>query len=229
MGTAKLKPNFSIEKAHKTQLKLSKQIVLEDMLPEKIRFVAGVDVAYVKDLAVGAVAVLDYASLELVESKTALCKTRFPYVPTLLSFRETPPTVLCIRKLRLQPNIFLVDAQGFAHPYRCGFASYLGLVIGKPTVGVAKGRLFGEVEDAMSEKDVAFLKHEDEVIGAVVKTKQGCKPVYVSVGHMVLLETAVRIVRHCICHSRIPEPILKAHQIATAEKRKINIASAVNK
>jgi deoxyribonuclease V len=229
MGTAKLKPNFSIEKAHKTQLKLSKQIVLEDMLPEKIRFVAGVDVAYVKDLAVGAVAVLDYASLELVESKTALCKTRFPYVPTLLSFRETPPTVLCIRKLRLQPNIFLVDAHGFAHPYRCGFASYLGLVIGKPTVGVAKGRLFGEVEDAMSEKDVAFLKHEDEVIGAVVKTKQGCKPVYVSVGHMVLLETAVRIVRHCICHSRIPEPIFKAHQIATAEKRKINIASAVNK
>jgi len=97
MGAVKLKPNFSIEKAHKTQLKLSKQIVLEDVLPEKIRFVAGVDVAYVKDLAVGAVAVLDYASLELVESKTVLCKVRFPYVPTLLSFRETPPTVLCIK------------------------------------------------------------------------------------------------------------------------------------
>jgi len=183
----------------------------------------------VKNLAVGAVAVLDYASLELVESKTVLCKARFPYVPTLLSFRETPPTVLCIKNLRLQPDVFLVDAHGFTHPYRCGFASYLGLVIGKPTIGVAKSRLFGEVEDAMSEKDVALLKHEDEVIGTVVKTKQGCKPVYVSVGHMVSLETAVKIVRHCICHSRIPEPILKAHQIATAEKRKINIASAVNK
>lgn len=229
MGAVKLKPNFSIEKAHETQLKLSKQIVLEDMLPEKIRFVAGVDVAYVKDLAVGAVAVLDYASLELVESKTAVCKARFPYVSTLLSFRETRPTVLCIKKLHLQPDVFLVDGHGFAHPYRCGFASHLGLVIGKPTIGVAKGRLFGEVEDAMSEKDVALLKHEDEVIGAVVRTKRGCKPVYVSVGHMVSLETAVEIVRHCICHSRIPEPILKAHQIATAEKRKINIASAVNK
>lgn len=229
MGAVKLKPNFSIEKAHETQLKLSKQIVLEDALPQKIRFVAGVDVAYVKDLAVGAVVVLDYASLELVESKTALCKVRFPYVPTLLSFRETPPTVLCIENLRLQPDVFLVDAHGFAHPYRCGFASYLGLMIGKPTIGVAKGRLFGKVEDAMSEKDVALLKHEDEVIGAVVETKQGCKPVYVSVGHMVSLVTAVKIVRHCICHSRIPEPILKAHQIATAEKRKINIASAVNK
>jgi deoxyribonuclease V len=229
MSAAKLKPNFSIEKAHETQLKLSKQIVLEDMLPEKIRFVAGVDVAYVKDLAIGAVAVLDYASLELAESKTAVCKARFPYVPTLLSFRETPPTVLCIKNLDLQPDVFLVDAHGFAHPYQCGFASYLGLVIGKPTIGVAKSRLFGEVEDAMSEKDVALLKHEDEVIGAVVRTKRGCKPVYVSVGHMVSLETAIEIVRHCICHSRIPEPVLKAHQIATAEKRKINIASAVNK
>ena len=229
MDAVKLKPNFSIEKAHKTQLKLSKQIVLEDMLPKKIHFVAGVDVAYVKDLAIGAVAVLDYASLELVESETAVCKARFPYVPTLLSFRETPPTVLCIKNLDLQPDVFLVDAHGFAHPYRCGFASYLGIVIGKPTIGVAKGRLFGDVEDVISEKDVTLLKHEHEVIGAVVKTKQGCKPVYVSVGHMVSLETAVKIVRHCVCHSRIPEPVLKAHQIATAEKRKINIASATSK
>ena len=229
MDAVNLKPNFSIEKAHETQLRLSKQIILEDVLPENLRFVAGVDVAYVKDLAVGAVAVLDYASLELVESKSAVCKACFPYVPTLLSFRETRPTVLCIKKLHLQPDVFLVDGHGFAHPYRCGFASHLGLVIGKPTIGIAKGRLFGEVEDAMSEKDVALLKHEDEVIGAVVKTRQGCKPVYVSVGHMVSLETAVRIVRHCICHSRSPEPVLKAHQIATAEKRKINIASAVNK
>jgi deoxyribonuclease V len=229
MGAVKSKPNFSIEKAHETQLRLSKQIVLEDVLPKKTRFVAGVDVAYAKDMAIGAVAVLDYASLELVESKTAVCKARFPYVPTLLSFRETRPTVLCIKKLDSQPDVFLVDAHGFAHPYRCGFASYLGLVIGKPTIGVAKGRLFGEVEDVRGEKKVALLKHEDEVIGAVVKTKQGCKPVYVSVGHMVSLDTAVKIVRHCICHSRIPEPILKAHQIATGEKRKINIASAVNK
>jgi deoxyribonuclease V len=229
MGAVKLKPKFSIEKAHETQLRLSKQIVLKDVLPKKIHFVAGVDVAYVKDLAVGAVAVLDYASLELVESKTAVCKVRFPYVPTLLSFRETWPTVLCIKNLDLQPDVFLVDAHGFTHPYRCGFASHLGLVIGKPTIGVAKGRLFGEVEDVRGEKDVALLKHEDEVVGAIVKTRQGCKPVYVSVGHMVSLETAVKIVRQCICHSRIPEPIWKAHQTATREKRKINIASALNK
>ena len=228
MDAVDVKPGFSIEKARETQLRLSKQIILKDMLPEKIRFVAGVDVAYVKDLSIGAVAVLDYASLEVLESKTALCKTRFPYVPTLLSFRETSPTVLSIEKLHLQPDVFLIDGHGIAHPYRCGFASHLGLVIGKPTIGVAKGRLFGEVEDVKGEKDVALLKHEDEVIGAVVKTKQECKSVYVSVGHMVSLETAIKIVRHCTRHSRIPEPILKAHQIATAEKRKININSAIN-
>lgn len=229
MDAVSTKPNFSIEKAHKTQLRLSEQIVLQDMLPRKIRLVAGVDVGYMKDLSIGAVAVLDYTSLELVESQTIPCKTRFPYVPTLLSFREIPPTVLSIKKLHLQPDIILVDAHGFAHPYRCGLASHLGLIMGKPTIGVAKSRLFGKVDDTRGESDTALLKNNNEVIGAVVTTKHGCKPVYVSVGHMVSLETAVKIVKHCVRHNRIPEPILKAHEVATAEKRKINIASAVNR
>jgi len=229
MSAAGIKPKFSIEKAHETQLRLSKQIVFEDVLPKRIRFVAGVDVAYVKDLSIGAVAVLDYISLKLVESHVALCKTRFPYIPTLLSFREIPPTVLSVKKLHVQPDVFLVDGHGFAHPYRCGFASHLGLVIRKPTIGVAKSRLFGEVEDAGGKEDVALLKHNNEVIGAVVTTKRGCKPIYVSVGHMVSLETAIKIVKHCARYNRIPEPILKAHEIAAAEKRKINIASAVNR
>ncbi|MGC9345961.1 MAG: deoxyribonuclease V [Candidatus Bathyarchaeales archaeon] len=229
MSATGIKPKFSIEKAHETQLRLSKQIVFEDVLPKRIRFVAGVDVAYVKDLSIGAVAVLDYISLKLVESHIALCKTRFPYIPTLLSFREIPPTVLSVKKLHVQPDVFLVDGHGFAHPYRCGFASHLGLVVRKPTIGVAKSRLFGEVEDAGGKEDAALLKHNNEVIGAVVTTKRGCKPIYVSVGHMVSLETAIKIVKHCARYNRIPEPILKAHEIATAEKRKINIASTVNR
>lgn len=229
LSITSMKPNFSIEKAHETQLRLSEQIVLKDTLPKKIRLVAGVDAAYVRDLSIGAVAVLDYNSLKLVESQTALCKARFPYIPTLLSFREMPPTLLSIKKLRLQPDIFLVDAHGLAHPYRCGFASHLGLTIGKPTIGVAKSRLIGKVEDARGESDVALLKHDNDVIGAVVTTKRGSKPVYVSVGHMVSLETAVKIVKHCAHHNRIPKPILKAHEHATAEKRKTNIASTVKR
>jgi deoxyribonuclease V len=223
-GTDK-KLHFSVSKAHKAQLQMSKKIISEDLLPDKITRVAGVDVAYTSATSVGAVAVFDYNSLRLVEKQTASFKIRFPYVPTLLSFREVAPTVLCIRKLRILPDLFLVDGHGLAHPYHCGFASHLGLVLEKPTVGVAKRRLVGEVENAESEGARAFLKHDGKVIGARVTTKVGHKPVYVSVGHMVSLETAIRVVEHCIKDNRIPEPVLTAHNIAAAEKRKINMLS----
>ena len=136
---------FSVSKAHKTQLCLSRKIITEDRLPHKIKRVAGVDVAYVDELAIGAVAVLDYETLELLEQQTATCQAKFPYIPTLLAFREIPPAVACIKKLRQQPDVLLVDGQGAAHPYGCGFASHLGLAIGKPTVGIAKSRLVGEL------------------------------------------------------------------------------------
>lgn len=221
MNASRIMPVFSAKKAHRTQLQLSRQIVFEDKLPEKIRFVAGVDAAYIKGMSIGSVAVLNYDSLELVESQTACCETRFPYIPTLLSFRELPPTLLSIRKLQNQPDVFLVDGQGFAHPYRCGFATHLGLVIKKPTIGVAKSRLIGEAE-GFAEGNVAFLKHKGEVVGVTIITEHGQKPIYVSVGHMISLETAIQIVKHCIHRKRIPEPILKAHEMAALAKRKIN-------
>jgi deoxyribonuclease V len=167
--------------------------------------VAGVDVAYVRDVSVGAVAVLKYETLDLLESKTALCKTRIPYIPTLLSFREVWPITSSINKLENQPDVFLV--------------------MGKPTIGVAKKRLFGEVGNDKLDKDAIFLKHDGEIVGAVVKTRTGSKPIYVSVGHMISLRTAIRIVKECTRHHRLPEPLLKAHEIATDEKRKIHIAS----
>ena len=93
------------------------------------------DVSYVGSIGIGAVTVLDYESLELLETQVATCEVKMPYIPTLLSFREIPPAVAAIKKLKVQPDVFLVDAQGWAHPYRCGFASHLGLALGKPTVG----------------------------------------------------------------------------------------------
>ena len=119
-----------------------------------------------------------------------------------------------IKKLRIQPDVFLVDAQGLAHPYRCGFASHLGLALGKPTVGAAKSRLIG----TPVEKDGrTLLVDKGEVIGEVVTTKPGAKPIYVSIGHMVSLETAVQIVKHC-SRGRIPEPLLQAHHLATKQR-----------
>jgi deoxyribonuclease V len=213
-------PRFSVAKAHEAQRRLAQKIITEDKLPSKISLVAGVDVSYVGSLGIGAVAVVDYESLELVESQTAVCTVKMPYIPTLLSFREIPPSVACIRKLRSQPDIFLADGQGMAHPYRCGFASHLGLAVGKPTVGVAKSRLVGApVEVAIGGQ--VFLVDKGETVGAVVTTREGVKPVFVSVGHMVSLGTAVRIVKHCVRGVRIPEPLRFAHEIATAERLRV--------
>jgi len=209
---------FSVSKAHKAQLLLSRKIIAEDRLPQKIKHIAGVDVAYTDEVAIGAVAVLDFESLELLERQTAMSKVKFPYIPTLLSFREIPPAVACIKKLKLQPDVFLADGQGIAHPYGCGFASHLGLAVGKPTIGVAKSRLIGEPTIIA---DNAFLVQKDQVIGAVVTTKEGVKPVYVSIGHLISLETAVKIAKQCVRNSRIPEPVLQAHKIASEERRRV--------
>ncbi len=214
MKNPKLNKNFSIKKARQTQTCLSQKIIKEDRLPQKIRTVGGVDVSYVGNLGVGAITVVDYDSLELIEAQVATCEVKIPYIPTLLSFREIPPAVAGIRKLKVQPDVFLVDAQGLAHPYRCGFASHLGLVIGSPTIGAAKSRLIGK---PVKVDERELLMDKDEVIGEVVTTKQGSKPVYVSIGHMVSLETAVKIVKHC-SKKRIPEPLLQAHKLATKER-----------
>ncbi len=139
----KLTKNFSVKKTHNTQVCLSKKLILQDRLPQRIRTVGGVDVSYVGTVGVGAITVLDYDSLELLESQVATCEVKIPYIPTLLSFREIPPALAAIKQLKSLPDVLLVDAQGLAHPFRCGFASHLGLALEKPTVGAAKSRLIG--------------------------------------------------------------------------------------
>jgi len=198
---------------------LSKQVIHEDTLLETVNYVAGVDIAYTKRMSIGAVVVVDFASLSLVESQVVHLKTRFPYIPTLLSFREIPPAYSAIKKLQIRPDVFLVDGQGFAHPYRLGFATHLGLVIDSPTIGVAKNLLCGEVEP-VDEHDWTSLVDRGEIVGAEIATKLGTKPIYVSVGHRVSLRRAIDVVRSCTRTYRIPEPIRRAHILANEEKRK---------
>ncbi|HKZ95162.1 MAG TPA: deoxyribonuclease V [Candidatus Bathyarchaeia archaeon] len=219
-----LRGKFSVEKARQLQLRLSKQVIREDTLPERLNYVAGVDVAYVEDFAIGAVAVLRYATLSLVEAQIATVKTSFPYIPTLLSFREIKPARAAIKKLKIQPDVFLVDAQGIAHPRRLGFASHLGLLTDKPTVGVAKSLLYGSVDSA-SPEGWSPITDKGEVLGAALSRKENEQPVYVSVGHKISLNRAIEIVKHCTKSARVPEPIYTAHTLATKErdlrKRKI--------
>jgi deoxyribonuclease V len=203
------------------QLRLSKHVIHEDTLPGTINYVAGVDVAYTKEVSIGAVVVLDFASLSLVECQVVQLKTRFPYIPTLLSFREIPPAYSAIKKLQIQPDVFLIDGQGFAHPYRLGFATHLALAIDAPTIGVAKSLLCGKVEP-VGEHGWTALTDRGEVIGAEVVTKPRTKPIYVSVGHGVSLERAIDVVKSCARTYRIPEPIRRAHILANEEKRSLD-------
>lgn len=223
----KLSPNFSIKKARKMQRQLSQRLVFKDTLPETIDFVAGVDVGYFKDVSIGVVAVLDYKTLAVIEFQIAHVKTTFPYVPTLLSFREISPAYSAIKRLHIKPDLFLVDGQGYAHPYGLGFASHLGLLLDKPTVGVAKSLLCGEVDHNVQNERITLLKYNEKVIGAETITKLGTKPVYVSVGHKISLNRATEIVMNCTNKYRLPEPIRKAHIKANEEKRKINLVSDV--
>jgi deoxyribonuclease V len=216
----KLNPKFSVKKAHEMQLRLSKKLIFEDTLPEAVDYVAGVDIAYLEGTSVGAVAVLNLNTLSQVEFQVAHVKTCFPYIPTLLSFREIPPAYSAIKKLHNKPDVFLVDGQGFAHPYGLGFASHLGLILDKPTIGVAKSLLCGKVEQNV-EYGWAPLNYKGAIIGAEVVTKQGTKPVYVSVGHRVSLKRATEIVLECTRKYRLPAPIRRAHIIANEEKRRL--------
>jgi len=202
------------------QLQLSKRVIRKNMLPANIRYVAGVDIAYTKGISIGAAVVLDSTSLSPIESRVSRVKTRFPYIPTLLSFREVPPALSAIRKLQVQPGVLLVDAHGIMHPYRLGFAAHLGLVLDRPTIGVAKSPLCGESEP-LSGRRWAPVVDEGELVGAEVITKPGKKPMYVSIGHKVSLETAIDIVLNCTLAHRIPAPTRRAHAIASEEKRKL--------
>lgn len=210
---------FSVKKARKLQLSLSKRVIEEDTLPPSLRSVAGVDTAYIGKYALAAVAVLDYSTLEVLETEAVRMRCEFPYIPTLLSFREAPAVLQAIKKVKLKPDVYLIDGQGVAHPYRCGLATHVGVTAGIPTIGVAKSLLCGEVREPKGKW--ASIVDKGEAIGAAVFTVAGQKPVYVSIGHMVSLNRAVDIVLHCVKKSRIPEPLRVAHMEANLRRMKI--------
>ena len=181
------------------------------------RFIAGVDISVPRErgAATGAVVVLSYPDLRLVETRMVSGQLEFPYVPGLLSFREAPLTLAACGGLSVTPDLFLVDGQGIAHPRRMGLASHLGLFLDKPTIGCAKSLLCGSCE-MPGEEPGSYTEIVDrgEVIGAALRTKLGIKPVYVSIGHRIDLESAIQWVLNCCRGHRLPEPARLAHLAA---------------
>ncbi len=168
-----------------------------------------------------AVIILRLPDFEPVETASATGELTFPYIPGLLSFREAPVCIAAVEKLQNQPDVFMIDGQGIAHPRRLGLAAHLGLFFDKPTIGCAKSRLTGSfVEPSNVKGAYGPLTDGDDVIGAVVRTRTNVKPVFVSVGNKCLLKDAIEITLACTTKYRLPEPTRLAHQFAGELKLK---------
>jgi deoxyribonuclease V len=178
----------------------------------EIRTVAGIDVSVRDDLATAAVVVLALPGLGVVETCTARRPVEFPYVPGLLAFREGPAVLDALERLREDPDLLMFDAHGVAHPRRMGLASHLGVLLDRPSIGCAKSRLCGKAGEPGPEAGAAApLLDGEEIIGAVVRTRTGASPLYVSTGHRVGLAAAVRLALACCRGHRLPEPTRQAH------------------
>lgn len=209
--------DVSTSEARAIQERLRSNLITTDDLGP-IDYVAGVDVGFDKPgkLTRAAVSVLSFPELQPVEDSIVCVPTRFPYVPGLLSFREIPAIVEALQALHQPPDMILCDGQGYAHPRRFGLACHLGVITGLPTIGVAKSRLLGEHTEPPQRRGAWVpLIDEAEIVGAVLRTRVNVKPVYVSIGHRLTLETACDYTMRCTTRYRLPETTRRSDHLAS--------------
>ncbi len=200
------------------QKELRARVIHSDVLPEKINYIAGTDVAYNDEdnTMIGAAVILDAETLEVIETAHHEMETTFPYVPGLFSFREIPALLEAFKKLKTQPDLIVCDAQGIAHPHGVGMATHLGLELDIPTIGCAKKRLLGDYDKAVlpSQRGASqTLLFEGKKICAALRTQDDIKPMFVSIGHKVSLETALIWVLKLCSQYRLPETTRQADQL----------------
>lgn len=203
-------------RARAIQLSLARRVVTDGRVVN-VRLIAGIDLSArdARGVARGAVVVLRYPEFSIVEVQVAEGRLELPYIPGLLSFRESPLILAACERLHNVPDLVLVDGQGIAHPRRLGLASHVGLFLDLPTIGCAKSILCGE-HGPLGEEVGSYsqLTHNGEAIGAALRTRRRVKPVYVSVGHRIGLDSALEWVIRCCRGYRLPEPARLAHRAA---------------
>jgi deoxyribonuclease V len=207
--------------ARRIQLSLRRKLGPREPL-KRVKTIAAGDVSFKDDRAYAAVAVFSYPELNLLEEAFAEQEVRFAYIPGLLTFREGPALLLAFQKIRTEPDVILFDGQGEAHPLGMGEATHLGILLDRPSIGVAKSRLYGKCEEPGEEKGSrSFLLAEGRVVGAALRTRMGAKPVFVSPGHLLDLDSAVETALSCSPKYRIPEPLRYVHSssVKRAETR----------
>jgi len=206
------------EEARALQERLAPRVRVEPLDPGAVRLAAGLDVSYGAEELVAAAVVLDAATLEVVAQATARARPSFPYVPGLFAFRELPPLLAALEQLPVRPDVYVCDGYGLAHPRRFGLACHLGVLLDRPVLGVAKNAFVGEAaEPGPLRGAAADLVDGGEVVGRCLRVQDGVKPVYVSVGHRVDLDSACALVLRLSPRYRICEPVRRADQLSRRE------------
>jgi deoxyribonuclease V len=221
--------NLKPREAMRLQESLREGVELQDRFGE-IRHVAGADVAFdpQTEVAFAGVIVYRFPGLEEVERRMARRRLRFPYVPGLLSFRECPVLLAAFARLRIEPDLILIDGHGRAHPRRFGIACHIGILFDKPTIGCAKSRLVGEHHAPGRKAGSATpLMLEGERLGVVLRTRDDVRPIYVTTGHRVSLDSAVQLVKQCMDGFRIPKPTREADRFVRDLRRAYQISREV--
>lgn len=212
----------SLQDAKRVQEELKDQIIQTDSFTvDEIKWVAGIDVGFENagNTTRAALVVLSWPHLEVVERVLSRGPTVFPYVPGFLSFREIPEILRGFERLHQIPDLIFCDGQGIAHPRRMGIASHLGVLLGIPTIGVAKSILVGRHAEVGEAKGSAQpLIYKGNIVGMVLRTRAKVKPVYISLGHKISLSTAVDCVLRGTTKYRLPQPTHLAHRLASLEK-----------
>lgn len=216
MKYLKLHPwNVGHKEAVEIQERLKKSIVLKSVVKNPV-LIAGADVSYTKESEIfyASVVVFKLQTMERVEEVTASGKVSFPYIPGLLSFRESPILLKAFAKIKTEPDVVILDAQGTAHPRGIGLASHIGLLLDKPSIGCAKTRLIGEYNEVGGEVGChSPLMIKEKIVGAVLRTRKNVKPVFVSPGHKIDLNISIDLVLKSCRGYRLPEPIRQAHNL----------------
>jgi len=193
--------------AEELQERLRKRVSLKNGFKE-IDTICGIDVAFNENHAYAVAVLLSYPNLEVIEEKYSETVLNYPYIPGLLAFREGPAILSCLDKLENEPDLLMFDGQGIAHPRGFGIASHIGVILGKPTIGCAKSKLVGKYEEPDRKRGkFSFLFNDNQKIGTVLRTRTGVKPIFVSPGHLIDLETSAKIALTSSIRYRIPEPL----------------------
>lgn len=214
-----------ITESRKIQDTLRKKVKITSLKKKPI-YIAGVDAAFSGRKVIGVASLYKYPELIPIEDAYAIMKVSFPYIPGFLSFREGPAILKALNKLKIKPDLILFDGQGIAHPGGIGIATHIGVLLDIPTIGCAKSKLVGEYkEPGIKKGEWSPLKYKDRTVGVVLRTREKVRPLFISPGHRIDIESSIRIVLGCTTRYRIPEPIRRADIISKKIRLKQNSLS----